>query len=102
MARDRRKAKKEQRRKQLQRKKRRSLHDKHRRRRKKDLMPNVPFLVAYQGDPAMGAYFYCNDIHGFKLIAATHNPFERLHMYLMKGIASVFMLEGKILVKEAA
>jgi len=101
MAKQKRRQKKKQRQKQLERKKRRSLHDKHRRRRKKDLMPNIPFLVAYQGDPAMGAYYYCNDVHGYQLIGATRRPFERLQRYLMKGIASIFKLDGKILVKEA-
>lgn len=79
----------------------RSLHDKHRRRRKKDLVPNIPFIVAYQGDPAMGAYYFCNDVHDYKLIGSTLKPFERLKRYQMKGIASLFKLDGKILVKEA-
>ena len=90
-----------QKKRQKQSKKRRSLHDKHRRRRKKDLVPNIPFIVAYQGDPAMGAYYYCNDAHYYKLIGATKRPFDRLERYLMKGIASIFALEGKILIKEA-
>lgn len=81
--------------------KRRSLHDKHREQRR-DLTLNMPFIIAYQGDPAMGNYFYCNDLHIHKLISPeTEGPFARLQRYLNKGIASIFMEEGKILVKEA-
>lgn len=40
--------------------KRRSLHDKHKERRKKDCMIGMPFIIAFQGDPA--GLFYCNDI----------------------------------------
>ena len=98
-----RKAKERKRQRQRQQHKRRSLHDKHRRRRKKDLMPNIPFLVAYQGDPAMGSYYFCNDVirngvHNYQLITRS---FSRLDRYCMKGIASIFAQEGKILVKEA-
>lgn len=58
--------------------KRRSLHDKHKRRRKKDCMIGLPFIVAFQGDPAQ--LFYCNDIpRTFELIPRTSN-YPR-HMY---------------------
>lgn len=82
--------------------KKRSLHNKHRRRRKKDCMIGMPFVVAYNGDPAMGNYFFCNDIRGYKLIGYSWNkPFHRLHKYLMKPIMTMFQVDGKILVKEA-
>jgi len=83
-------------------KRRRSLHDKHRKRRKKDLMIGMPFIVGYQGDPAMGSRFFCNDVRGYQLIAPKgYKPFERLHKYLMKAISSIFKIDFKILVKEA-
>jgi len=90
---------------QIQRNKKRirSLHDKHRRRRKKDMMVGLPFIIGYQGDPAMGVgYMYCDQIHSFKLIAPSGwKPFVRLYKYQAKPIKSMFSMEGKILVKEA-
>lgn len=99
-----RKRKQKERRKQIQRlkKRRRSLHDKHKRRRKKDMMIGMPFVVAYQGDPAMGPYLYCDQVRTFKLISPpSEKPFARLYRYQMKPIKSIFLVIGKILVKEA-
>jgi len=91
--------------KQRQEQKKRSLHKKHKDRRKKDLTNGLPFIIAYHGDPAMGmGYFYCNDLHSYKLIAPKdryEKAFARLKRYQKKPIASMFKLEGKILVKEA-
>lgn len=83
-------------------KRKRSLHDKYRRRRKRDVMVGMPFSIAYVGDPAMGSRFYCNDMHSFKLIGPSGwKPFVRLHSYQMKPIVSMFLVDSKILVKEA-
>jgi len=97
------KDKQKQRQRQEERKKKRSLHDKHRERRKKDMMIGMPFIIGYQGDPAMGmAYMYCDQVHSFKLIASRREKvFARLKRYQKKAIKSMFKLEGKILVKEA-
>jgi len=93
-----------QRQRQKEKRKQRSLHDKHRMRRKKDLMVGMPFIIGYQGDPAMGNRFYCNDIRSFKLIVPNKfdKPFARLYRYQMKAIASILMFDMKILVKEAS
>ena len=94
--------KKRQKRVQKRAKKRRSLHDKHRRRRKKDMMIGIPFLVAYNGDPAMGNYIFCDQVRSFKLINYGWNkPFARLAKYLMKPVKSMFLVANKILIKEA-
>lgn len=81
----------------------RSLHDKHKRRRKKDMMIGMPFIIGYQGDPAMGvAYMYCDQVRTYKLInAGWFKPFARLQRYLAKPILTMFAIQGKILVKEA-
>ena len=86
----------------LQRKKRRTLHEKHRERRK-DMIVKMPFIIGYQGDPAMGiAYMYCDQVRTFKLIAPkVDKTFARLRKYAMKPIKSLFKVKGKILVKEA-
>jgi hypothetical protein len=77
-----------------ERSRRRTLHDKHRDRRKKDCMMGIPFILAFQGDPARE--FYCNDQHGYELIHAhtmtiwgisrTENALERLERYMEKHV----------------
>lgn len=95
-------SKQRQKQKQRDARKKRSLHDKHKRRRKKDMMIGIPFLVAYNGDPAMGNYLFCDQVRSYKLINYGWNkPFARLHKYLMKPIKSMFLVANKILVKEA-
>ena len=87
----------------LQRKKYRSLHDKHRERRKKDCMIGMPFIIAFQGDPA--GKFYCNDYPDtFELIPRTKqypkytNPFQRLKTYLKHHVTSI---HRKVLIYKA-
>jgi len=82
-------------------KKRRSLHRKHRDRRKRDCMIMMPFIVAFQGDPARP--FYCNDVRDYhnepiyELIRA-ERPFARLERYLGHHIVSI---HAKVLVYKA-
>lgn len=79
----------------------RLLHDRNRRRRKKDCMIGLPFIVAYQGDPAQN--FYCNDVrdgHGnacYELIRH-EGPFIRLKRYMKHHIIN---LSKKVLVYKA-
>jgi hypothetical protein len=47
--------------KQREEQKKRSLHRKHKERRKRDLMPHLPFIIGFQGDPARD--FRCEDVH---------------------------------------
>ena len=72
--------------------KRRSLHDRNRRRRKKDCMIGLPFIVAFQGDPAQN--FYCNDIrdgHGNATYELTRKEghFVRLKRYMKHHIVAI-------------
>lgn len=75
--------------------KRRSLHRKHKERRKKDCMIGLPFIIAFQGDPAQ--LFYCNDIpRTFELIPRTEKyPFymlsalDRLKQYMKHHVVHI-------------
>lgn len=74
--------------------KRRSLHDKHKERRKKDCMIGMPFIIAFQGDPAQK--FYCNDIpNSFELIPRTSRfpmhiyPLARLKQYMKHHVVHI-------------
>lgn len=77
------------------RRKYRSLHDKHKDRRKKDCMIGMPFVIAYQGDPAQN--FFCNDIHTYDLIFGEKN-FARLERYLAHHVVT---MHEKVLIFEA-
>jgi hypothetical protein len=91
-----------QRQKQREEQRKRSLHRKHHDRRKKDMIEGMPFIVGFQGDPAMGGFMFCDQIHTFKLIAPHKlKPFSRLKTYQKKPIKSIFRMEGKVLIKEA-
>jgi|YelNatPaOPRAMG01_1025707.scaffolds.fasta_scaffold102993_1 hypothetical protein len=81
----------------------RSIHDKHRERRKKDCMIGLPFITAFQGDPAR--LFYCADIPDrYELIPRTNNypdwekPLGRLMRYLDHHITQI---HNKVLVYKA-
>lgn len=81
----------------------RSLHDKHRERRKKDCILGMPFIMAFQGDPA--GLFYCNDIPDtFELIPRTGNykgntPLERLKTYIRHHVVQI---AKKVLIYKAS
>jgi len=90
-------------------KKRLSLHQKHKDRRRKDNMIGLPFIIAYQGDPARG--FYCNDVkvfgvHNYELIhdnkqdnlLIRDKAFQRLRRYLSHKVMS---MQAKILIWNA-
>lgn len=85
-------------------KKRLSLHLKHKERRKKDNMIGLPFIIAFQGDPARP--FYCNDvmdkgIHTYELIhkdGSWDKAFARLKTYLAHHVVS---MTAKILIYKA-
>lgn len=93
---------------QRQKKKKKSLHKKHEERRKKDCMIGIPFILAFQGDPARP--FYCNDIHTYELIhnadvmgivsvnGVREKAFSRLRRYL--GHHVVHMI-AKVLIYKA-
>jgi len=79
----------------------RSLHDKHRDRRKRDCMIGLPFIVAFQGDPARP--FYCNDVRvdgepTYELIKE-EKQLARLARYLEHHVVS---LHAKILIYKAS
>lgn len=71
----------------------RNIHERHKRRRKKDCMIGMPFVIAFQGDPA-GA-FYCNDIHSYELIPRTDlypsnwTPLGRLKFYQKHHVVQI-------------
>jgi len=56
--------------------KKRSLHKKSKDRRKKDVMPNLPFIIAFQGDPSVD--FRCEDMHDYRR--------EGYHYYTLTGM----------------
>jgi hypothetical protein len=81
-------------------KKHRTLHDKNRDRRKKDCMIGMPFIIAYQGDPAQN--FFCNDVihdgvHDYDLIFGERN-FARLERYLARHVVT---LHARVLIYKA-
>jgi len=88
----------------------RRLHTKHKNRRKKDCMIGMPFIIGYQGDPARGYYFRCNDMqrmyknrldyHYHLINPLTEKPFSRLKRYQKKRISDIAKI-GYILVEEA-
>lgn len=86
----------------IHRRKLRTLHDRHRDRRKKDCMLGMPFIIAFQGDPARP--FYCNDVHDiygepiYELIRE-EGPFVRLKRYMNHHVVS---LHAKVLIYKAA
>lgn len=97
--------------KQREEQKKRSLHKKHKDRRKKDIMPNLPFIVGFQGDPARD--FYCNDEDQrdrkgnpvYELIPRRgarfgEMKFRRLSTYMAHKLTKI--LNGKVLVYKAA
>jgi hypothetical protein len=77
---------------QRRKKKKKNLHDKHKERRKHDCMIFLPFIVAYQGDPAQN--FYCNDIRDghnnatYELIRH-EGPFVRLKRYMKHHVLNI-------------
>lgn len=81
----------------------RTLHDRHRERRKKDCMLGMPFVLAFQGDPA--GFFYCNDLpKTFELIPRTKmykgdTPLERLKKYMRHHVVQI---AKRILIYKAA
>lgn len=84
----------------VHRRKMRSLHDKNRDRRKKDCMIGMPFIIAYQGDPAQN--FFCNDVihngvHDYDLIFGEKN-FARLDRYLAHHVVT---LHARVLIYKA-
>lgn len=102
--------KKRQEQKKKEEQKRKSLHRKHKNRRKKDLMPNLPFIIGFQGDPARE--FYCNDedqrdLSGnptYKLIPRNkifgEMKLKRLGSYFAHKMTRI--LKGKMLVYKAS
>ena len=105
------KEKKRQEQKQREEQKKRSLHRKHKERRKKDIMPNLPFIIGFQGDPARE--FYCNDenlrdfsgnpnyelIPRAKRLRYSEMKLKRLTSYLSHKMTRI--LNGKMLVYKA-
>ena len=85
----------------VNRRKLRTLHDRHRDRRKKDCMLGMPFIIAFQGDPARP--FYCNDVRNiygepnYELIRE-EGPLVRLKRYLSHHVVS---LHTKVLIWKA-
>ena len=89
----------------LHKRKFRSLHDKHHDRRKRDCMIGLPFIIAYQGDPAQN--YFCNDIHDYQLIyeaggcglwSKKEKAFTRLARYLDHHVVT---LHAKVLIYKA-
>lgn len=82
----------------------RQFIERRRRRRKKDCMIGLPFIVAFQGDPAR--LFYCNDIPKYyELIPRTNkypniiSPLVRLMRYMKHHVV---WMHTKILIWKAA
>lgn len=92
---------------QREKQKKRSLHRKHKDRRKKDVVPNLPFIIGFQGDPAMD--FRCEDVHGdsgnqlhiYRLnpIYGENRGLRRLSTYFSKKITRLHM--GQVLIYKA-
>lgn len=88
----------------LHKRKFRTLHDKHRDRRKKDCMIGLPFVIAFQGDPAQN--FFCNDIHSYELIhdevgrtdSLRDKAFYRLIRYMDHHVVT---MHAKVLIYKA-
>lgn len=81
--------------------KRRSLHDKHKERRKKDCMIGLPFITAFQGDPAMP--FYCNDVRDYDgtpvyELIYSERKLARLARYLNHHVVT---MHAKVLIYKA-
>lgn len=84
--------------------KRRSLHKKHKDRRKKDCILGMPFIIAFEGDPAR--LFYCADIpKTYELVPRTsmypwivEGPLERLKRYLDHHVTQ---MHSKVLIYKA-
>lgn len=93
---------------QQEKKKKRSLHDKHKMRRKKDVAPNLPFIIGYLGDPAQR--FFCEDVHEFdgrhsygligNMPECAEKRFTRLVRYMKHKITRI-AVEGKVLIYKA-
>jgi len=91
-------------------KKKRKLKKKHKLRRHKDCMIGLPFIVAFQGDPAQS--FFCNDVvdyetkvHNYELIYShcsnayfREKPLTKLLRYMSHHVMSI---QGKILIYKA-
>jgi len=108
----RRKKKEEERRKQLSRSRQnqelifkrryRTIHDRNRRRRKRDCALGMPFILAFQGDPARP--FYCNDVRDgrepiYELIKSENGTLSRLRRYMLHHVVQ---MQAKVLIYKAA